>query len=79
MSKDLYSEMCVHFGIDSLKKIRLIIVEIALLTDMVKQTNIIYVKCCADPVRFAWLYFCCVCLISVRCIYSFILCYQIRW
>jgi len=26
----------------------LLIVEIALLTDMVKQTTIIYVKCCAD-------------------------------
>jgi len=34
-----------------LSKIWLLIVEIALLTDTVKQT-IIYVKCCADPFRY---------------------------
>jgi len=46
MSKDLYSEIYVHFGIVSVE-IWLLIGEIALLTDTVKRT-IIYVKCCAD-------------------------------
>ena len=44
--KNLYSEIWVHFGIDSVE-IWLLIGEIALLTDTAKQT-IICVKCCAN-------------------------------
>jgi len=43
------SKNYVQFGIDSVENL-VVVREIALLTDMVKQT-IIYVKCCADSFR----------------------------
>ena len=70
--QNLYSEISAHFGIDSVKN-WLLIVEIALLTDMMKQT-IVYVSCCADWFVCLGVFFYCVCLISVCCIYLFILC-----
>jgi len=48
MSEDLYIEISAHFGIESVENL-VIIVEIALLTDIAKQTiSIICVKCCTD-------------------------------
>jgi len=52
-----------------LLKIRLLIDEIAVLTDMVKQT-IIYVRCCADPFRlFRCIFLYCAYLMCICCIY----------
>ena len=45
-TKDLYSEIWAHFGIDCVENV-VANRKIALLTDMVKQTIIICVKCCA--------------------------------
>ena len=47
MSKDLYSEIYIHFGIDYVENL---VANRRNRLDMVKQT-VIYVKCCADPVR----------------------------
>ena len=67
MFKHLNSEMCVHFGIDSVENLGLLIGEIALLTDMVKKT---ISMSSVVLIRFVSLYFYCVCLSSVCCICS---------
>jgi len=67
MFKHLNSEMCVHFGIDSVENLGLLIGEIALLTDMVKKT---ISMSSVVLIRLVSLYFYCVCLSSVCCICS---------
>ena len=77
MSKDLYNDTRVHFGIDSVENLianrrhRFIN-----LRDMVKQT-IVYIKCCADPVRlfgciFHWVRLIFACCIIFSTIYKMV-------
>jgi len=66
MSKKIYSEICVHFGMDSVENL-----------DANRRNRFInryalsrrYVKCCADSFRLFRCIFDCVCLIYVCCIY----------
>jgi len=76
MSKDLHSEMCVHFGIDSVEN--LVANRRNRFNNRYGKTDNYLRQMSCWLVSFVSLYFYCVCLISVSGIYSFISCYDIR-
>ena len=77
MSSDWYSEICVHFGIDSVEN--LVANRRNRFIKRYGETDNYLCQMLRWSVSLVSLYFYCICLISVCCIYSCILSYHVRW